>query len=250
MNKQELIERIEGLKNIFGNKCEYVKIDFMIELASELDEPEAGHADEAPRYVKNILARLRELPLHDREVWLKTIMGEFEQDFSRAKWHEGYEQGKLEGSLIPYKEPEKVVVSEEEAKFLETFDFNCESDVIKALYHVSRTGWGYYLEDNDGIELKDLSEGFRKLENRKRLIKAILDGYEVEKEKRYLVKMKGVNDYGCYLNKGLLSKKYFWESKSEIGGCRTKHTRKQLEEDNFGWVFDCEGIEIEEVEDE
>ena len=73
-------------------------------------------------------------------------------------------------------------------------------------------------------------------------------GYEVEKERRYLVKMKGVNDYGCYLNKGLLSKKYFWESKSEIGGCRTKHTRKQLEEDNFGWVFDCEGIEIEEVE--
>ena len=73
-------------------------------------------------------------------------------------------------------------------------------------------------------------------------------GYEVEKERRYLVKMKGVNDYGYYLNKGLLSKKYFWESKSEIGGCRTKHTRKQLEEDNFGWVFDCEGIEIEEVE--
>ena len=40
MNKQELIERIEGLKNIFGNKCEYVKIDFMIELVSELDEPQ------------------------------------------------------------------------------------------------------------------------------------------------------------------------------------------------------------------
>ena len=30
------------------------------------DEPQAGHADEAPRYVKNILARLRELPLHDK----------------------------------------------------------------------------------------------------------------------------------------------------------------------------------------
>ena len=73
-------------------------------------------------------------------------------------------------------------------------------------------------------------------------------GYEVEKEKRYLVKVKGVNGYGCYLNKGLLSKEYFFESKNEIGGCRTKHTRKQLEDDDFGWVFDCEGIEIEEVE--
>ena len=144
-------------------------------------------------------------------------------------------------------EPGKVKVSEEEAKFLKTFDFNCESDVTTALYHVSRTGWGYYLTDNNGIELKYLSEGFRELENRKRLIKAILDGYEVEKEKRYLVKVKGVNEYGCYLNKGLLSKEYFLESKSEIGGCRTKHTRKQLEDDDFGWVFDCPGIEIEEV---
>ena len=145
-------------------------------------------------------------------------------------------------------EPQKVKVSEEEAKFLETFDFNCESDVTTALYHVSRVGYGYYLTDNNDIELKDLSEEFRELENRKRLIKAILDGYEVEKEKRYLVKVKGVNGYGCYLNKGLSSKEYFFESKAEIGGCRTKHTRKQLEDDDFGWVFDCPGVEVEEVE--
>lgn len=26
------------------------------------------------------------------------------------------------------------------------------------------------------------------------------------------------------------------------------HTRKELEEADFGWVFDCPGIEIEEVE--
>ena len=65
-------------------------------------------------------------------------------------------------------ELEKITVSEEEAKFLKTFDFNCESDVTTALYRVSRTGWSYYLTDNNGIELKDLSEGFRELENRKR----------------------------------------------------------------------------------
>ena len=73
-------------------------------------------------------------------------------------------------------------------------------------------------------------------------------GYTVEKEKRYLVKVKGVNRYGCYLNKGLLSKEYFFESKNEIGGCRTKHTRKELEQAGFGWVFDCPGVEVEEVE--
>ena len=30
MNKQELIERMEGLKNLFGNKPEYVEIDTVI----------------------------------------------------------------------------------------------------------------------------------------------------------------------------------------------------------------------------
>ena len=139
-------------------------------------------------------------------------------------------------------EPEKVKVSEEEAKFLETFDFNCESDVIKALYHVSRTGWGYYLEDNDGIELKDLSEGFRKLENRKRLIKAILDGYEVEKEKRYWVKLKAVDQYLVSAK----DEKFLGFLQSKL---RSKFTRKELEDLGFGWVFSCDGIEIEEVKE-
>lgn len=78
-------------------------------------------------------------------------------------------------------EPEKVVVSEEEAKFLKTFNFRRESDVTKALYYVSRTGFCYYLTDGFDTELKGLSEGFRDLENRKRLIRAILFGYEIEK---------------------------------------------------------------------
>ena len=30
---------------------------------------------------------------------------------------------------------------------------------------------------------------------------------------------------------------------------RTEHTKKQLEEADFGWVFDCPGIEVEEVEE-
>ena len=138
-------------------------------------------------------------------------------------------------------EPQKVKVSEEEAKFLETFDFNCESDVTTALYYVSRVGWGYYLKNNDGIKLKDLSKGFRDLKNRKRLIKAILDGYEVEKEKKYFVKLKAVDQY-------LVSVKdedFLGFLQSRL---RSKFTRKELEDVNLGWVFDCEGVEIEEVE--
>lgn len=137
-------------------------------------------------------------------------------------------------------EPQKVKVSEEEEKFLKTFDFNCENDVTKALYNVSRVGWGYYLTDNNGIELKDLTEGVMNLENRKRLIKAILDGYEVEEEKKYFVKLKAVDQY-------LVSVKdedFLGFLQSRL---RSKFTRKELEDANLGWVFSCEGIEIEEV---
>ena len=136
-------------------------------------------------------------------------------------------------------EPQKVKVSEEEEKFLKTFDFNCENDVTEALYNVSRVGWGYYLTDNNGIELKDLTEGFRNLENRKRLIKAILDGYEVEEEKRYLVKIRATKHY---IAKDGTGKIFFSLAYKE------SFTKKELEEAGFGWVFDCPGIEIKEVE--
>lgn len=92
MNVKKLIKKFEERKTIIGNFQGYaVWWEDVKEIFEQLDEPETGHADEAPRYVKNILARLRELPLHDREVWLKAIMGEFEKDFSHAKWREGHE---------------------------------------------------------------------------------------------------------------------------------------------------------------
>ena len=137
-------------------------------------------------------------------------------------------------------ESQKVKVSEEEAKFLETFDFNRENDVATALYHVSRTGWGYELTDRDGTELKHLTREARLPKNRKRLIKAILDGYEVEKEKRYLVKLKVVDQYLVSIK----DENFLGFVQSRF---RSKFTRKELEEAGFGWVFDCPGIEIEEV---
>ena len=241
MNKQELIEKIENLNKLYGEGRNYVAVDAVLELVEQLDEPETGHADEAPRYVKNILARLRELPEHDREVWLKAIMGEFERDFSLAKWREGYEQGKFEGAWVgnQLKDADKIRRELNKIKIPQfAADFISEQ---KKLGHTLSYSIDATMSDRVAEWYWDNSELFAR---------AWLDGYEVEKEKRYLVKVKGVNDYCCYLNKGLLSKEYFLESKAEIGGCRTKHTRKELEEAGFGWVFDCEGVEIEEVEDE
>lgn len=73
-------------------------------------------------------------------------------------------------------------------------------------------------------------------------------GYTVEKEKRYLVKMKGISSNMCYLNR--VGNKWIIAGIDEHTGMNiyTKHTKKQLEEAGFGWVFDCPGIEVEEVE--
>jgi len=84
-------------------------------------------------------------------------------------------------------------------------------------------------------------------ENQETFARAWLDGYEVEKEPKYTVRVKGINGYGQYLNKASSSKTYCFASEIEKYGYKTKHTRKELEDAGFGWVFDCPGIEIKEV---
>lgn len=85
--------------------------------------------------------------------------------------------------------------------------------------------------------------------NQEKFAKAWIYGYETEQEKRYLVEMKGVSGYGRYLNKALSSGEYFFASKSEVNGYRAKHTRKELENSGFGWVFNCPGVEVKEVKE-
>lgn len=82
------------------------------------------------------------------------------------------------------------------------------------------------------------------------LIKMKLYGYEVEEEKRYTVKIKAyLGQYlgRYYINNEELTPRFTTSQltwKSEL----PTFTRKGLEDAGFGWVFDCEGIEIEEVE--
>lgn len=73
-------------------------------------------------------------------------------------------------------------------------------------------------------------------------------GYKVEDEPRYTVRLKGVDGYATHLNQNLDNQEWFFASNDDIKGYRTKHTRKELESNSFGWVFSCEGIEVKEVE--
>nr|DAS65998.1 MAG TPA: Protein of unknown function (DUF1642) [Caudoviricetes sp.] len=241
MNKKELIERIEGLKNLFGNKAEYIEIDAAIELISKLDEPETGHADEAPRYVKNILARLRELPVHDREVWLKAIMGEFEQDFSHAKWREGYEQGKFEGAWVGNQLKDADKIRQELNKvalpnFMDDWIFKCQLLNDFSLSDALNSKIINLYAKNGEVVMKWLKDK----KNQELFARAWIDDYEPEKESKYRVKLKNTNDY---LNETEIGFHFYNNEKNN-----KTFTRKELEYSDFGWVLDCPGIDLEEVE--
>lgn len=77
---------------------------------------------------------------------------------------------------------------------------------------------------------------------------AWVSGYTVESEPRYTVKMKGISGYSKYLNRDTKAQKWLFASKTELERFRAHHTRKELEDADFGWVFDCPGVEVKEVE--
>lgn len=166
MNKQELIEQIKGLKNLFGNKVEYIEIDTVIELASKLDEPQKPAV---PQFV--------------------------------ADWYEKYKND-FEFAVFNY---------------LYMFDRQGESD-FKRWFEDKRT------------------ETFQILVNMHQF------GYTVEKEKRYTIRLKYTDDYLVKTNNG------DYRFYNNIYTNSRKHTRKEIEKARFGWVFDCKGIEVKEVE--
>lgn len=63
-------------------------------------------------------------------------------------------------------------------------------------------------------------------------------GYEVEKEPRYTVRIKATNQYLC--NDGI--------GPHFSPGFRTDFRKRDVEELGLGWVFDCPGVEVKEVE--
>lgn len=234
MKLNELVEKYKKLEGVWNTEGAELARQIFLQDLEQLDEPETGHADEAPRYVKNILARLRELPVHDREVWLKAIMGEFEQDFSHAKWREGYEQGKLEGMV----EREKVKVPQVVADWIEV----CKEHLTHSLYTAMTPN---FMKENG--QSFDLILWIKKTSNQETFARAWLDGYEVEKEKKYKIVMLNIASSGGVLTRIEHDDSWIWiDTLGTIVEGRT-HTRKELEEAGFGWVFDCPGIKIEEV---
>ena len=91
-----------------------------------------------------------------------------------------------------------------------------------------------------------------------KVARAWLDGYEVEKEKKYKITLLNRNDGDLYLvnqNAGV-SNKYghfspvvlLFTKGANFSEQSYNLTKKEVVSHDFGWVFDCPGIKIEEVE--
>lgn len=99
--------------------------------------------------------------------------------------------------------------------------------------------YGHAITDDFVGDVKKILGWIRN--NSETYARAWLDGYEVDEEKRYLVKIKASNQY--IMSNPDENAIFFYSCKAY-----SKLTRKELEDAGFGWVFDCEGVEVEEVE--
>lgn len=82
------------------------------------------------------------------------------------------------------------------------------------------------------------------VESFKTLINMHQFGYEVEKEKEYVIELKETPQILLYDEK---NEEYYFAVHRALFS-RDSHTRKELEDADFGWVFNCPGVEVKEVE--
>ena len=237
MNIQGLIERYEKFK---ASKKKMTSVDLVLKDLRSLDEPEP-----LPFKLKDVVRRIRGFDPTTQTRWLNDILKELGNDYGSVKYREGYEQGKFEGEWVGNqlkdadkvrKELNKPVISQFAADWIEYCKVR-KITLAHALYHSE--------EAKNKSVFRWL---FEDLDNQDTFARAWLDGYEVEKEKRYVVKVKGICGNHETLNCEKHSKKWLFSDREENSLYKTKHTRKELEQANFGWVFDCPGVEVEEVE--
>ena len=139
----------------------------------------------------------------------------------------------IPNSLIHFEK--EVIIPQLIADWLEHFK-NCGGTL-----YGSTNPYTYYgqaiTKDFEG----DCAEALRWIrDNSDTYARAWLDGYRIEEERRYVVKLKILNDY---LNETEIGLHFYNDYKNN-----KTFTKKELEKSGLGWVFDCEGIEIEEIE--
>ena len=145
-------------------------------------------------------------------------------------------------------------------------DFPCEASLVTEMIRINKNtllGWVKELDEPQKVTIPQfMADWLEKVKNElfglnydsvpseiydwvyeeegnlKKLHLACAIGYTVEKEPKYTVKCKTTKQY---LFNDELGPRFY-------PSFRTNFTKSDLEKLDLGWVFDCEGIEIEEVE--
>lgn len=157
----------------------------------------------------------------------KTIIGNYQ---GYAVWWEDVKE-----IFEQLDEPQKVKVPQFVADWYEENKDDFEGNLFRYIINISSIFDGAKLNEFDRWFLNASTKPFQTLVNMHQF------GYEVDEEKRYLVKIKASGQY--IMNNPDENAVFFYSSRAY-----SKLTRKQLEEAGFGWVFDCPGVEVEEVE--
>lgn len=236
MNIQGLIERYEKFK---ASKKKLTSVDLVLKDLRSLDEPEP-----LPFKLKDVVRRIRGFDPTTQTRWLNDILKELGDDYGSMKYRSGYEQGKLEGAWVgnQLKDADKIrqelnkpVIPQSVAEYIE-HQKNEDYHLLGAMAEIR------------SHKNKEIDEWFTDDDNMELFARAWLDGYKVEEEKRYYIRLKGVDENYNYLN--FIKHLNAWaltEIKTDKK-FRTTHTRKELEEAGFGEVFNSPLFEVEEVE--
>lgn len=126
-------------------------------------------------------------------------------------------------------EPEKVKVPQFVADWIEESKKTCKTVAEFFSYKYQNIEITKYLLEKGRIDL---------------VARAWLDGYEVEKERRYIVTLKSSGQKLYYHTE---DEDYIFSSYDGVF-YSGYHTKTDLEENDMSWVFDCPGMEIQEVE--
>ena len=231
MNIQGLIERYEKFK---ASKKKLTSVDLVLKDLRSLDEPEP-----LPFKLKDVVRRIRGFDPTTQTRWLNDILKELGDDYGSMKYRSGYEQGKLEGAWVgnQLKDADKIR-QELDKPVIPKFvaDFIAEQ---KKLGHTLSYSIDASMSDRVAEWYWDNSELFAL---------AWIFGYKAEKEKRYLVKLKGLCRNHETLNREKHSNKWLFSDREENSLYGTHHTRKELEDAGFGEVFNSPVFEVVEVE--
>lgn len=117
------------------------------------------------------------------------------------------------------------------------------------LYHALEMGDLYFCNYANQKDYSKLKEFFEVKGNQELFVRAWLDGYEVEKEKKYKVVLLNYNDGHLNLvNVRTLGENIiFFTKKTQFEPRSLELTKAEIISSGFGWVFDCPGVQIEEM---